>query len=51
MFTLLIRGSMLPGAIKGVKFFITPDWGKLLDPAVSSNNNIFNDEDIVNTKQ
>ena len=36
LFTLLIRGATLPGAIKGIKFFITPKWHMLLKPEVSS---------------
>ncbi|XP_068085176.1 sodium- and chloride-dependent glycine transporter 2-like [Anabrus simplex] len=28
---LLIRGALLPGSVDGVKFFITPDWSRLLD--------------------
>lgn len=35
LFTILIRGATLPGAMKGVLFFITPHWEKLLDPEVS----------------
>lgn len=35
LFTILIRGATLPGALKGVLFFITPRWEKLLDPGVS----------------
>ena len=28
---LLIRGSLLPGAVEGVKFYLIPQWHKLLD--------------------
>ncbi|XP_064101321.1 sodium-dependent nutrient amino acid transporter 1-like isoform X1 [Macrobrachium nipponense] len=31
---MLIRGLTLPGAFKGVLYFITPRWKKLLDPGV-----------------
>lgn len=36
MFVLMIRGVTLPGAMEGVKFYILPDWSKLLDPQVST---------------
>ena len=32
---LLIRGATLPGAWRGVVFYLRPDWGKLLSTAVS----------------
>lgn len=32
---LLIRGVTLPGAWTGIKYFISPDWGVLFQPAVS----------------
>jgi solute carrier family 6 amino acid transporter-like protein 5/7/9/14 len=35
MVTLLIRGATLPGAGKGILFFIEPQWGELLNPEVS----------------
>ena len=31
---LLIRGLTLPGAAEGLKFYLLPDWTKLLDPQV-----------------
>ncbi|XP_042205816.1 sodium-dependent nutrient amino acid transporter 1-like isoform X2 [Homarus americanus] len=34
LFIMLIRGATLPGAYKGVLFFITPRWEKLLEPGV-----------------
>lgn len=33
---LLVRGATLPGAWRGVLFYLRPDWGKLLSTAVSS---------------
>lgn len=35
MFILLIRGVTLPGAWEGIKYFIKPDFAKLLEPNVS----------------
>lgn len=32
---LLIRGATLPGAWRGVVFYLRPDWGKLLSTTVS----------------
>lgn len=32
---LLIRGATLPGAWRGVVFYLRPDWGKLLSTEVS----------------
>jgi len=34
MFTLLVRGLTLPGASKGLLYFFTPQWHRLLDPNV-----------------
>ncbi|CAL4078850.1 unnamed protein product, partial [Meganyctiphanes norvegica] len=31
LITLLIRGATLPGAYNGIMYFITPQWGKLLE--------------------
>lgn len=36
LFILLIRGATLPGAWKGVVFYLKPQWGKLLETSVSS---------------
>lgn len=33
---LLVRGATLPGAWRGVVFYLRPDWGKLLSTAVSA---------------
>ncbi|XP_074640363.1 sodium- and chloride-dependent glycine transporter 2-like isoform X2 [Tubulanus polymorphus] len=30
LFALLIRGATLPGSLNGVKYYISPDWSKLL---------------------
>nr|XP_045610357.1 sodium-dependent nutrient amino acid transporter 1-like isoform X1 [Procambarus clarkii] len=34
LFIMLIRGATLEGALDGVLFFISPRWGKLLEPGV-----------------
>ncbi|XP_066939298.1 sodium-dependent nutrient amino acid transporter 1-like [Macrobrachium rosenbergii] len=34
IFVMLIRGATLPGASKGIMYFITPRWEKLLEPHV-----------------
>lgn len=34
LFIMLIRGATLPGASKGITFFIKPRWEKLLEPGV-----------------
>ncbi|KAM8797635.1 sodium-dependent serotonin transporter-like [Eudromia elegans] len=34
LLVLLLRGATLPGAWKGVVFYLRPDWGKLLSTAV-----------------
>ena len=31
LLALLIRGSLLPGAVDGVTFYLVPKWDKLLD--------------------
>ena len=35
LFALLINGVMLEGAVKGIKFFLIPEWEKLLEADVS----------------
>ncbi|KFP98070.1 Sodium-dependent serotonin transporter, partial [Leptosomus discolor] len=35
LLVLLVRGATLPGAWRGVVFYLRPDWGKLLSTAVS----------------
>ena len=35
LFTLLGKGSTLPGADKGIEYFITPQWDKIGDAEVS----------------
>ena len=34
LFTMLIQGLLLPGAMNGIEYFIIPQWSKLLDPVV-----------------
>lgn len=36
MAVLLIRAVTLPGSLDGIIYFIKPDWGKILDPKVST---------------
>lgn len=36
LFILLVRGATLPGAWRGVLFYLRPDWGKLLSTSVST---------------
>lgn len=35
LFILLIRGATLPGAWRGVVFYLKPQWEKLLETSVS----------------
>lgn len=35
LFILLIRGCMLDGAWLGIKYYITPVWGRLAEKGVS----------------
>lgn len=35
LFILLIRACTLTGAVEGLKYFVTPQWEKLLEPSVS----------------
>jgi solute carrier family 6 amino acid transporter-like protein 5/7/9/14 len=34
LITLLVKASMLEGALNGIKYFIKPDFSKLLEPQV-----------------
>lgn len=34
MFILLVRACTLTGALEGLKYFVTPQWEKLLEPTV-----------------
>ena len=36
LIVLIVRGATLPGAYKGVMFYLNPDFSRLLDPQVSS---------------
>lgn len=36
LFVLFIRGVTLEGAGSGIKYYLTPDWEKLLDVKVSN---------------
>lgn len=40
LFTLLVKASMLEGALEGIKYFIKPNFSKLLDPMVSYKSHI-----------
>lgn len=35
LFVLLVKASMLEGALDGIKYFIKPDFSRLLEPQVS----------------
>lgn len=35
MAVLLVRAVTLPGAMNGIMYFLTPQWGELLNPSVS----------------
>lgn len=35
LFILLIRGLTLPGALQGVRYFLEPNWERILEPGVS----------------
>ena len=34
LFTFVIRGLTLPGAMEGLRFFFLPDWDKVCEPKV-----------------
>ena len=38
---LLIRGVLLPGAVDGIKYYLIPDWSKLLQFQVTQYSSIF----------
>lgn len=40
LLVLLVRGATLPGAWRGVIFYLRPDWGKLLSTAVSAQQDV-----------
>lgn len=37
LLTLFIKGLTLKGAIDGIKYFLKPDWSKMLEPKVKQN--------------
>ncbi|KAH3795137.1 hypothetical protein DPMN_148684 [Dreissena polymorpha] len=38
LFIFLVRGSILPGAVDGIKYYVTPDLGKLKDTKTKQKN-------------
>ena len=42
LFILLVKGVTLPGAWKGIEFYIKPNMAKLLEPEVSYDGNLPN---------
>lgn len=48
LFILLIRGATLPGAWRGVVFYLKPQWGKLLETSVSCKMNESNVRSLEN---
>lgn len=47
LLVLLIRGLTLPGASRGIQFYLYPDLGRLADPQVQPNHAFFYPKDYV----